>query len=507
MMWAFPPNGNHKVGIDDFLFAHGSSGAIELAELIDHAEHPRSLSESDSPMAAAKWLLAEEYSNRDGASLLRWWRDEFWAWRGTHYAKIEKSEFQARILRWLDDNNLQAKPRFAKDVVECIAALCIVPFQDEQPIILLNADQRKPDFKAENIIAFQNGLLNIIKVGGQMVLHPHTPRWFSGNVLSFDFDPPANCPSWLEFLAQTLGDDELIDLLQRFMGLLLTSDTSYQKILLMVGPPRSGKGTICRVIQCVIGEHACTSPSLSSLASDFGLWPLCEKTVVICPDAHLGRNTDTTRVLEMIKAISGEDRLNINRKYLPAIQNIRLRTRFVISVNELPHFNDSSGALASRLLVLPFKRSFEGCENRDLEKLLNGEASGIANWCLGGLLRLRQQGGFNKPVASQEIINSYRHLVSPIFTFLEEICEVGLGKRVSCSALFKAYCQWSQSNGQRPVTAHQLGAQLRAACPEVVRRRIRDGAGRPHVYDGIELISPEATIFEHPLPSPPPGNQ
>ena len=39
------------------------------------------------------------------------------------------------------------------------------------------------------------------------------------------------------------------------MGYLLTSDTRLQKILILVGPKRSGKGTIARVIRGLIGDE------------------------------------------------------------------------------------------------------------------------------------------------------------------------------------------------------------------------------------------------------------
>ena len=37
------------------------------------------------------------------------------------------------------------------------------------------------------------------------------------------------------------------------MGYVLTQDTSHQKILTLIGPPRSGKGVIARVITGLIG--------------------------------------------------------------------------------------------------------------------------------------------------------------------------------------------------------------------------------------------------------------
>ena len=43
------------------------------------------------------------------------------------------------------------------------------------------------------------------------------------------------------------GDSESIAALQEWFGYCLTNDTRQQKILMIVGPKRSGKGTIARV--------------------------------------------------------------------------------------------------------------------------------------------------------------------------------------------------------------------------------------------------------------------
>ena len=164
---------------------------------------------------------------------------------------------------------------------------------------------------------------------------------------------PAEAQRYEPLQTQTDNAQELIDLLRQWFGLCLVADTSYQKLLMLIGPRRSGKGTICRTLQHVIGPDKCTSPTLTSLGGEFGLWQLIGADVAILADAHLGRRADSTRVLEVIKSIVGEDPQNINRKCLPFLQNVRLSTRFVLTVNELPHFSDVSGALVSRLLVIP----------------------------------------------------------------------------------------------------------------------------------------------------------
>ena len=123
---------------------------------------------------------------------------------------------------------------------------------------------------------------------------------------------------WQAFL-QSLWPDDLqsVESLQEWFGYLLLPDTRQHKLLILIGPPRSGKGTIARVLKGVIGERSLASPTLSSLAGPFGLWPLNGKTVALIPEARLGRNADAIAVVERLLSISGEDPQDVHRKNLP----------------------------------------------------------------------------------------------------------------------------------------------------------------------------------------------
>ena len=65
----------------------------------------------------------------------------------------------------------------------------------------------------------------------------------------FAYDPSAPMPEgWLKFLKEIFPDDpQSIMALQEWFGYLLSGDTTQEKILLIIGPKRSGKGTILRI--------------------------------------------------------------------------------------------------------------------------------------------------------------------------------------------------------------------------------------------------------------------
>src|SRR5690606_4912811 len=88
-----------------------------------------------------------------------------------------------------------------------------------------------------------------------------------------------------------------------------------QKIFLLVGAPRSGKGTIARIITMMVGEDNVAQSSAGKLGKEFGIKALLGKQVFIVPDLRLGRESNTSTITETLLNISGEDKVAVGRKF------------------------------------------------------------------------------------------------------------------------------------------------------------------------------------------------
>jgi putative DNA primase/helicase len=432
----------------------------------------------------ARMFLDAEYTLSTGITL-RWHRDQFSAWDGSKYRHVPDTELTGVLLQWLDERGAVATPRLASDVVKCLASEIRVPVDVEPPALLGARGASYPDW-----LALGNGVIDLGEVahGTMPTLKPSTPRHFSTIALPYDYDPTAECPVWFETLNGIFdGDVERVDLLAEWFGYCLTHDTRHHKIMLIEGAPRTGKSTLLRTMQSVIGPENCVSPRLTALSELFGLWNLVGKKAAICPDAHLGHGDKALATLELLKLISGEDSVEVHRKHLPSI-TMRLRIRFALACNELPKFGDYASALEARILVLPCRTSFVGREDKMLENKLLAERPGILRWSLEGLARLRERGGFTQPSVSTSVQRDFARLVNPVRAFLDDACDVRPDAECSRDKLWAAWKDWCEANGHRHGSRDVFGSRLRTLVRGLATRqpRMPDGT-RPRFYQGITL--------------------
>lgn len=414
-------------------------------------------------------------------------------WRDNRYRELEDNAIKKILQAWLHDAlryvvnrstgelelvDFQSNPSTVKAALESLKAFCHLPATTTCPSWLDGVLSRP---SPREIVPCRTFLLHL----PTMQHLPATPLFFSPCALDFDPDPKAAAPhSWYLFLHQLFdGDVESLDLLQEWFGYCLTGDTSQQKMLLMVGPKRSGKGTIARVLARLIGNGNVSGPTTSSLAGPFGLQPLIGKSLAIVSDARFhGENIST--VVERLLCISGEDTLTVDRKHMTSV-TMKLPTRFMFLTNEFPRLSDASGALAGRFVILRLTESFYGKEDTGLTDRLLSELPGILNWAIEGWRRLRERGHFVMPTSVRDVVQEIEDLSSPVAAFVRTECVVGPGRRVWVDDLYEAWKRWCEREGRTLVSTKQaFGRDLAAAVTGIARRR---GARDLPFYEGIDL--------------------
>jgi len=341
---------------------------------------------------------------------------------------------------------------------------------------------------ASEFFACRTGLLHL-PAGKSFAAMPTFFGLYASEVVFATTAPPPS--KWLAFLKELFEDDvQSVQLLQEWFGYLLSSDATQQKILLLVGPKRSGKGTIARVLTELLGHDSVAGPTMSSLGDTFGLEPLITASAAIISDARVGSHK--TELTERLLSISGEDTMTVARKYLRAWTG-RLPTRLGILTNELPALTDGSGALASRFLVMLFTKSFYDNEDPALTRKLIAESSGILNWAIEGYRRLNQRGHFIQPKSAIEARDEIEMLAAPVKAFIRDCCEVAKGRLVTVEGLWIEYKYWCERQGLNSANKAWFGRNLQSAAPGVKRKQAGSQEDRATTYEGIGFQKKPAT--------------
>ena len=378
-----------------------------------------------------------------------------------------------------------------------LRSLVAVPTVQERPCWLGG----KAPWPAREVMAFPNALVHLpgLAAGVAEYRAAPTPQFFSTRCMGFNFDPSPPPPAlWLAFLAQILGDDqEAVELLQEWFGYCLADDTSQQKILMIIGPTRSGKGTIGRVLGGLLGPEGSVGTGFTNLATNFGLQSLIGKAAAILGDARLSWRIDQGTIVERLLSISGEDEITVDRKHLHPWTG-KLPTRLVLLSNELPELKDASQALANRLLMVQLEKSFLDKEDPALTAKLLVERPGILHWAVAGWMRLQKRGHFVQPQSGEPVLAAMKHLSSPVAAFVEDCCVVDPARKVRTEALYKAYQAWCQPKGQKPSDSARFGKNLAAAVPGIKNQRISVEKAKKKIkvpyYLGIALKSGAVSV-------------
>jgi putative DNA primase/helicase len=436
------------------------------------------LSHKDPQKSALAFL---DLCHTEGTRLLYRHHDQFYRWVGTHYAVLDRAIVRNQVWRFLPKGRLKPNSARVSNVMDCLDGETHLPDALMPPVWLKEPDPEYGD--PLRLVPLRSGLLD----PDTGTLHRCTPRLFYRFSLPFDYDPADAEPptEWLRFLSTIWGEDpQSIDCLQEVLGYLLTPDISKEKMFLIIGPPRSGKGTIARVIEGILGRENCAASSLATLSGDHGLQTLIDKSTLIIPDAMVSAKTDIIRAVEALKMISGQDPVTINPKNKPPFTT-HLHLHTIIMANEIPRFTDASNAFASRFILLRMTRSFLGEEDEGWKARLMPELPRILHWALAGRRRLYARGYFVLPDSAREIMAELEESSSPMLAFLRDKCVQKDGEEIEGPTLWALWGDWCRASGRSEGNSSWFFRDLRSAVPrlEVVRRN--RGAIIRKVYLGI----------------------
>lgn len=273
---------------------------------------------------------------------------------------------------------------------------------------------------------------------------PHDPKYRATNQLPHDYDPKGQLKGtavsdWLMFICDTPED---IEMLTEFSGLCLTRDTRQQKFLILNGEAGSGKSTLIRMIDKMIGVDNISNISLNQLTQRFQAFGLMGKLLNSCADLEIDALSDVST----LKKVLGEDSLTAEAKGKDAV-SFKSYAKLIFSTNELPIVkNEKTNGFYRRLLILTMNRIPENKEP-DFFDRLSADIDDFIRISVKALERMYESGRIVESPGSVEAVKRLRCDSDTVEAFLSARIERvpdspdSRIKKLDLYRDYEAYCQ------------------------------------------------------------------
>lgn len=221
-------------------------------------------------------------------------------------------------------------------------------------------------------------------------------------------------PAYTELMT-TLYDEDELKKLEWAIGAVISGDSKWiQKMIVLSGPPKSGKSTFLKIVRMLFGPY-CGTVDLKAIVtgrSDFALESIANNPLVaVTDDTDLSKCIDNT----MLNSLISHEPLVVNKKYT-SLYTQSFQTMIFAGSNYDVRITDSQSGIIRRLIdvepsgnLIPFDRYSE------LMKQIKFELPGIAYHCL-------QVYNHNKDKYEDYIPVRMLRNTNYVYAFLEENC-------------------------------------------------------------------------------------
>jgi P4 family phage/plasmid primase-like protien len=370
--------------------------------------------------------------------------------------------------------------------------------------------RRKVKWASADVIVCQNGVLEITS----REFHAHAPGWFARRKIGTDYWPDAACPQFERLLDAMFADKPEQDragfagVFREWVGsALAVSHLSREerKALILVGPSRTGKTEMSRIIRMLLGDPVAT-PSVAEISERFGLSSLYEAAAWIRDDAiNEGDDLDPQR----FKTIVTGEPIDIERKYRPAVPGVELQLPVLLTTNALPKARDKSDAIFNRSIVLEMTSVVSEDDAHRMRvdlgvpkgftvgsHILGQEGPGVLNWALDGLTRLLQRGSYDLPEVVRSAVQRFKDDNNPVGEWARTAVVKSMNSRVSRADIMCAYHGWQREQDgdeARAFGARAFFPRLRAVAPW--SSEMQEHSGRRYIV-GVALTDEGLQLWD-----------
>ncbi|MEA5508060.1 phage/plasmid primase, P4 family [Halotia wernerae UHCC 0503] len=300
--------------------------------------------------------------------------------------------------------------------------------------------------------------------------YPHAPGYRMLTQLPFKWsDRNIGCEPIQQWLLEICeGQENWVEVIRAAINATITErGGKMQRYLELIGAGGTGKGTLLRLVQDLVGKDNYAITTLKQLEQNrFETASFYGKKLICITDSE--RYTGDVSVF---KAITGYDDLRHEKKGVQQTGSFKFNGVVMVAANEAMQSTDYTNATARRRLSMPFNRVIPPHQRRDLMEEFAPYLPGLLSWVLS-MPEAEIKDYFvdtNNKVSSlaafsKEILME----TNPLANWADEClyydpnAVTGIGD-ISQNAqefLYANYAQWANNNGQGTMNKQRFSSTL-----------------------------------------------
>jgi putative DNA primase/helicase len=222
-----------------------------------------------------------------------------------------------------------------------------------------------------------------------------------------------------------------------------------RKSFILTGEKSNGKSTYLDMLKTLLGEENITSLDLKDLGDRFKTAELFGK--LACLGDDIGDEFIANPAM-FKKLVSGE-RVTVEKKGQDPF-DFNSYAKLLFSANAIPRIKDKSGAVISRLIIIPFNATFSP-DDPDFDpnirtKIRTDECMEyLIQLGIQGLKRVLERNKFTVSTKVQKELEEYEESNNPILMWLKEDPKI---ENEVTKDVYRVYCDFCISNSYQPMS-------------------------------------------------------
>jgi len=306
-------------------------------------------------------------------------------------------------------------------------------------------------------LPLENGILDL----DTRELNPIHPTDYITQRMPVEYDEEADCPAFRDNLETVVPDNTKQQKLQEFLGYCLQPNVSQKEALILLGETNTGKSTFLRAVEQIFRDEDIANVPPGDLQTNRHAAANLEHKMVNIVDELDDNQMKSTD--EIKKAISG-DPMQAEPKYKQA-HRFEPSCKHIFASNKSLRVSVTEQAFWDRWLTVVFEKQVpkeDKIPQDDMVAQFEKEASGILNWALEGLDRLRNQAGFTDKRGPGETHQVWTEFGDTVSEFIDATIIRNQDQAVFASDLHESYQEFCRITDQEAnLSQYQLTQELK----------------------------------------------